>query len=83
MDNATFEINGVAVAHTATVRKVNSIFRKMDESAKWPILGRYNVTERAIRNLRKLRAAGGHCDTALEYALALDNEISRIVNAEV
>lgn len=47
----------------------------------WPICGRFNATERAIRRLQ--RTAEYTYTDGLEYALALDSEISRIVNGEV
>lgn len=66
-----------------SVREVNKHFRKLegDESKKWPILGRFNATERAIRRLRKLRREIPM--TVFEYALALECEITRIVNDTV
>lgn len=63
-----------------TIRQINKLFRQHDDSASWPICGRFNATERAIRRL--WRADYGYIDN-LEYALALDSEISRIVNGEV
>lgn len=60
-----------------TIRQINKLFRESDESEKWPICGKFNVTERAIRRVRKMRVNPG-----LEYYLAVDAEISRIVNDE-
>lgn len=58
-------------------RQINKHFRKNDDSQKWPILGKFNVTERAIRRVRK-----NYSDIqGLEYALTLENEISMIVNS--
>jgi hypothetical protein len=62
------------------VADVNRLFRQHDESSKWPILGRFNVTERAIRRvrhniLRHIGSPGG-----FEYACILDAEIEHIVN---
>ena len=67
---------------TANIAAINKLFRKQDESGLWPVKGRYNATERAIRRLRMLRA---EMDIApgLEYALALDAEIGRVVNGAV
>ncbi len=63
------------------VAEVNRLFREHDESSKWPIQGRFNVTERAIRRVRHniLRHIGstGGC----EYACILDAEIEQIVNS--
>jgi len=58
------------------IRKINKIFHRYDESDKWPIRGDFDVTERAIRRIRK--NFGGALDP-LEYIYALDNEISDIV----
>lgn len=59
-------------------RVINAYYRANDESHKWPICNKFNATERAIRRLRPLRLNEG-----LEYFLALDREISRIVNGAV
>ena len=65
--------------HGMTTRQINKHFRKIDESHLWPICNRFDATERAIRRLRKTGLFNG----GLEYWLALDSEICRIVNAEV
>ena len=63
-----------------SIRQVNRFFRHEDESNLWPINGKFNVTERAIRQLRKLRR---DCPMDVtEYAQALDSQISQIVNNE-
>lgn len=59
-------------------RVINSYFRANDESHKWPICNKFNATERAIRRLKWQYPHGG-----LEYFLALESEISSIVNAAV
>ncbi len=64
-----------------TIRQINRLFRQHDTSTLWPICGRFNATERAIRRLQ--RTAEYTYTDGLEYALALDSEISRIVNGEV
>jgi len=64
-----------------SLRQINKYARRFDESHKWPVSGRFNVTERAIRRLRHQRQLGAVIpDGGLEYAEALDNEIGRIVN---
>jgi hypothetical protein len=63
-----------------STRTINAYFRANDESHKWPICGKFNVTERAIRRLRKQRVYTGGRG---EYFLALDREISRVVNSAV
>ncbi len=59
-------------------RIINSYFRANDESHKWPICNKFDATERAIRRLRGQYLHGG-----LEYFLALEDEISRVVNSVV
>ena len=62
-----------------TTRVINAYFRANDESHKWPIRNKFDATERAIRRLRKTGMYNG----GLEYFLALDSELSRIVNGAV
>lgn len=59
---------------------INALFRRIDDSACWPIRGRFNATERAIRRLRRMGAFMGKEYDPVSYTLALDNEISFIVN---
>jgi len=60
-------------------RKINHFFRLSDDSNLYPIFGKFNATERAIRRIRRnFPGLEG-----LEYYLTLESEISRIVNAEV
>jgi hypothetical protein len=66
-----------AIINEMSIREINRHFRNEDESNKWPICGKFNVTERAIRKVRKQGLNGG-----LEYYLALETEIGRIVNDE-
>ena len=61
---------------------INRLFRKQDDSHLWPICNRFNATERAIRRLQEQQRQGLCIGDGLEYALALDAEISSIVNAE-
>ena len=60
-------------------RKINHFFRLSDDSNLYPIFGKFNATERAIRRIRK-NFPGME---GLEYYLSLKSEISNIVNAEV
>lgn len=61
------------------IKAINKLFREQDESHLFPIRGRFNVTERAIRKareyMRESDAVYGY-----EYALLLDGIISDIVN---
>ena len=67
----------------ANIAAINALFRRQDESHLWPINGRFDVTERAIRRLRRLAREGAAIEPGLEYALALDAEISAIVNGDI
>jgi hypothetical protein len=60
-------------------RVINRILKEQDESDRWPILGKFNVTERAIRHACLFERANG-CMSNLEYVLFIDNDIGRIVN---
>lgn len=63
-----------------SIRQINAYFRENDDSNKWPICGRFNATERAIRKLRLQRRQGLCVNPGLEYYLTLENMISEIVN---
>lgn len=62
-----------------SVRHINRLFRDHDESHKWPVCGKFNVTERAIRHVRKFTRYHGPV-SGFAYASMLDQEISNIVN---
>lgn len=64
-----------------SVRQINAYLRKNDDSRLWPICGRFNATERAIRRVRRLRRQGLDICGGLEYYLTVEREISEIVNA--
>jgi hypothetical protein len=59
---------------------INRLFRNQDDSDKWPVKGRFNVVERAIRHARKYEHDSGCIMDPLEYALFLENDTSQIVN---
>lgn len=61
-----------------TLRRINSYYRANDTSHQWPICNKFNATDRAIRRL-----IGQYPEGGLAYFLALDSEISRIVNGAV
>ena len=65
-----------------SIRQINAYFREHDESHLFPICGKFDVTERAIRKLRKLRHDGLCVSEGLEYYLALEDMIGEIVNDE-
>ena len=64
----------------ANTAAINKDFRAHDQSNLWPICGRFNATERAIRRARRFMGDYGAI-FGLEYALFLESEISRIVNS--
>ena len=75
MENLSFnEINEMSI------RKINAFFRRNDESHLYPVWGRFNVTERAIRRIRRYRRMGMEVNSGYEYYLTLEREISEIVN---
>ena len=65
-------------------KEINALFRSHDESHLFPINGRFNAIERAIRKLQKLNREGNSVAVGgFEYATQLDHMISEIVNGEV
>lgn len=66
----------------ANIRKINELYRAQDESHLWPVCGRFDATERAIRRAREYRRESGPC-YGLEYALLVDSMLSEIVNQEI
>lgn len=73
--NETDEKDGLA-----NIRAINKIYRSQDESDLWPVKGRFNVTERAIRRVQRFARSNGAI-YGLEYCLAIENEMSDIVNS--
>lgn len=71
-----------AVINEMSIREINKYFREHDESHLFPIRGKFNVTERAIRKLRRERRNGLDVNEGLEYYLCLESIISEIVNDE-
>jgi hypothetical protein len=63
----------------ANITAINKLYREQDESNLWPISGRFNCTERAIRQARKYQSASGAV-YGYEYAMLIDHLISNIVN---
>jgi hypothetical protein len=60
-------------------RVINKLFRKQDDSSLWPIRGKFDVTERAIRHALKFESQSGAM-SPLEYAMFLESDTSTIVN---
>jgi hypothetical protein len=63
----------------ANIRAINAKYRYQDESRLYPILGRFNVTERAIRQARKFQRDSSAV-YGLEYCYLLEQLMSAIVN---
>lgn len=54
----------------ATRAPINRAFRAADESHLWPIRGRFDATERAIRRVQRFMRESGEELSGLEYAYA-------------
>lgn len=64
----------------ANIKAINSLYREQDESDLWPIRGKFNVTERAIKRARKFRQEVTGPLYGLEYCLLLEGIMNEIVN---
>ena len=62
-------------------RAINKDYRQQDQSALWPIRGRFNVTARAMRHVNEFERSNGAV-AGLEYCYILEDAMSRIVNDE-
>ena len=61
--------------------EINKLFKDNDDSHLWPVEDAFNATDAAIQVLRDKELEGAVIPIGgFEYALALDSEISRIVN---
>ena len=60
-------------------RIINKLFRRQDDSNLWPIRGKFDVTERAIRRARKFESQSDVM-SPLEYAMFLESDTISIVN---
>lgn len=78
---AQYGISDIDALTPRAIRIIHKYFRDTDESELFPINGNFNVTERAIRHLKEFR--NGYADSVCSYYLSLDQEISRIVNAQI
>lgn len=78
-----YQIAELADQYVGTYNRavINKMFRAQDDSHLWPVSGRFNATERAIRRLQNQQRDGLVINDGLEYALALESEISSIVNS--
>lgn len=62
---------------------INRQYREQDESHLWPICGRFNVTNRAIRQAQRFERDSGVALYGLEYCYTLESAMSEIVNGAV
>ena len=60
--------------------EANREFRLKDESHKWPIRDKFNVTERAILHIRRAVQMGLTIESIEHYKQLIDQECSLIVN---
>ena len=67
-------------ADAMTIRQINRWFRLHDESHLWPVKGRFNATDRAIKRLQGYEYIAYRGEGAV-YAANLHEEIGQIVNA--
>lgn len=63
-----------------TRKEILKKYREEDESYKFPINGRFNATERAIRRLRVFEKEFGERLDGAELIEFLEQELTRIVN---
>jgi len=74
--DATQDLSGLAER-----RAINGMYRAQDESALWPICGRFNATDRVIRRARAWERESGVALCGLEYCYFLESALSDIVNS--
>jgi len=77
------EIVAIAEKKSDTVKGqrtiINALYNRQDESHLWPVRNRFDATKRAIRRVCAFERAYGILSN-LEYAYAIDKELSDIVN---
>ena len=76
--NATDHINDTEKNR----RAILELYHKQDDSHLWPIQGKFNITTRAAKRVGRFINEAGYDLAGLEYCLALEDEMSRIVNDE-
>ena len=63
-------------------RIINRMYRQQDDSDKFPINGKFNATERAIRKVVKMEKQYAEFLRSLEYAYTIEMVLGHIVNDE-
>jgi hypothetical protein len=76
LESAGLSVYGHGSLSTTAVKIINKVYRAADESHLWPVSGRFNATERAIKRVR----INGYQESAAEYIAAMDAELTSIVN---
>jgi len=66
----------------SNIKAINRLYRKQDESHLYPINGRFDAIERAIRKARAFQRESGAV-YGLEYAYLIESMLSNIVNGEI
>ena len=66
----------------ANIRAINKLYREEDESHLYPILNRFNVTDRAIRKISREYMRHNGPVYGLEYCYMIERMISDIVNSQ-
>ena len=56
----------------ANTAKINALYRAQDQSHLWPVWGKFDATERAIRRVRRDFAKMGIPCEGLDYAYSID-----------
>ena len=86
MDRLTAEQIAAKTDHITDSEKnrkaIRELYHKQDDSHLWPIRGKFNVTTRAAKKVGWFMNETGYDLAGLEYCLALEDEMSRIVNNE-
>lgn len=87
MERLTAEQIAAKTDHITNTKKNRAAIRKLyhaqDESHLWPVRSRFKLTTRAARRVSFFLIQGAGYDlSGLEYCLALENEMSQIVNDE-
>jgi hypothetical protein len=69
-----------STSNTSILRCVNKILRSRDDSHLWPISGKYNATNRAIRYYSRIYFNNNGPCSVYEYISGINQLISNYVN---
>ena len=79
--NKCNELESKGKSDKAIKTYIKRAFHRNDESNLWPVCGKFNATHRAICRVSRQEKESDIL-YGFEYILALDSEISRIVNSK-